>query len=304
MHPPESADTAPAQPLEAALYVVSTPIGNLGDVSLRALEILRGADIIAAEDTRHSAKLLAHFAIDTPMLAYHDHSERKMGDRILERIDNGEAVALITDAGTPLIADPGYRLVREARERGLRVVPIPGASALLAALAVAGMPTDRFAFEGFLPARAGPREKLLQDLAAEVRTMVFFEAPHRIEETIEAMCAAFGESREAMLGRELTKQFETLIGGTLGEMRARVREDANQRRGEIVLVVAGVAAGEAREESLRLQHTLGVLLDAVPLKQAVAMAVQLTGASRNTAYEMALVMRGQGEQVDIEEDSE
>ncbi|MGB5325772.1 MAG: 16S rRNA (cytidine(1402)-2'-O)-methyltransferase [Pseudomonadales bacterium] len=286
-----SQPATPAQRIEAAVYVVSTPIGNLGDITARALELLAAVDLIAAEDTRHSAGLLAHFGIATPMQAYHDHSDGQAAQRLLDRIEAGEAVALISDAGTPLIADPGYRLVRSARERGLAVVPVPGASAMLAAIAVAGMPTDRFAFEGFLPSRAGARHKLLESLYGETRTLVFYEAPHRIEETLAAMQQVFGGQREALLARELTKQFETLISDTLEGLLQRVREDANQRRGEIVLVVAGAPKDDTEAIDQQLAHTLRVLLKTLPLKQAVALAVEITGASRNRAYDMALAQR-------------
>lgn len=281
--------------IEAALYVVSTPIGNLGDISQRALEVLAAVDLVAAEDTRHSGRLLAHFGIDTPLRAYHDHSDTAAAGKLLDKVDDGGSVALISDAGTPLIADPGFRLVAAARQRGLKIIPVPGASALLAALAASGMPTDRFVFEGFLPARDGPRARKLESLARETGTMVFYEAPHRIEETLAAMREAFGEAREVVMARELTKQFETLIGDSLGNLGDRVAQDANQRRGEIVLVVAGAAGDPPEDAEQQLADTLAVLLAELPLKQAVGLAAKLTGASRNSVYEKALQMRKAGD---------
>ncbi|NNL10664.1 MAG: 16S rRNA (cytidine(1402)-2'-O)-methyltransferase [Pseudomonadales bacterium] len=290
-----SSPTSTARHFEAALYVVSTPIGNLGDITSRALALLREADVIAAEDTRHSGRLLAHFGIQTPLLAYHDHSDAAVAERILDRVEAGEVVALVSDAGTPLIADPGFRLVRAARQRSLAVVPVPGASALLAALSVAGMPTDRFVFEGFLPARAGPRQRQLEALQSEPRTLIFYEAPHRVLDSLTSMREVFGAAREAFLARELTKQFETLISGTLEELVQRVASDSNQQRGELVLVVAGARQCDSAAEDPQVAKSLRLLLPALPLKQAVAITVELSGASRNAVYELALALRDEPE---------
>ncbi|NNL57033.1 MAG: 16S rRNA (cytidine(1402)-2'-O)-methyltransferase [Pseudomonadales bacterium] len=280
---------AVAVALEPALYVVSTPIGNLGDITARALEVLQAADLIAAEDTRHSGQLLQHFAIDTPMQAYHDHSDTNATERLLQHVEQGRALALISDAGTPLIADPGFRLVSRARERGLKVVPVPGASAMVAALSAAGLPTDRFIFEGFLPAKAAARHKQLASLAAEPRTLVFYESPHRIAESVQAMAAAFGPQRRAVLARELTKRFETLIADSLGNLSRRVAQDKDQQRGEIVLVVAGLAREQQQTAAqAQLQRILPLLLGELPLKQAVRLAAQITGLNKNAVYDRAL----------------
>ncbi|HLP31614.1 MAG TPA: 16S rRNA (cytidine(1402)-2'-O)-methyltransferase, partial [Geothrix sp.] len=224
------------------LYVVATPIGNLADWSPRAREVLESVDLIAAEDTRHSGVLLKHFGIDRPLLALHEHNERDVVPELVARMAAGARVAQISDAGTPLVSDPGFHLVRAAQEAGITVVPVPGPSAVLAALAAAGLPTDRFVFEGFLPPKEGARRQRLEAMKDEPRTQVYFEAPHRVEETLGDLVRVFGADREAVVARELTKTFETIRRGTLAELAAWVAEDANQRRGEIVLVVAGAPA--------------------------------------------------------------
>jgi len=275
--------------LEPALYVVSTPIGNLGDITARALEVLQAADLIAAEDTRHSGQLLQHFAIDTPMQAYHDHSDASATERLLQHVEQGRAVALISDAGTPLIADPGFRLVSSARERGLKVVPVPGVSALVTALSAAGLPTDRFIFEGFLPPKAAARQKQLASLADDARTLVFYESPHRIVESVQAMAEAFGPQRRAVLARELTKRFETLIADSLGNLSARIAQDKDQQRGEIVVLVAGLARDQQQAAAQdELRRVLPLLMAELPLKQAVRLAAQITGLKKNAVYDIAL----------------
>ncbi len=273
------------------LYVVATPIGNLGDITRRAVEVLSAVDRIAAEDTRHTRRLLQHLGIDRPLLSLHEHNERQRVQSLLERLRAGEHLALVSDAGTPLISDPGYPLVRACRAEGIRVVPVPGASALIAALSVAGLPTDRFRFEGFLPRRAAARRERLQTLSDAAETLVFYESAHRIEESLDDLCTVFGRAREAVLARELTKRHETLLDGTLGELLARVREDMDQRRGEFVLVVAG-APVEAEDDSA-LRALLSVLLEELPLKQAAAIAARLSGEKKNRAYQLALAMRGE-----------
>ena len=274
------------------LYVVATPIGNLEDISPRALRVLREVALIAAEDTRHSARLLAHFGIQTPLAACHEHNERDEGGRFLQRLQAGEDVALISDAGTPLISDPGYHLVRQARAAGVRVVPVPGACALIAALSAAGLPSDRFIFEGFLPARAGARRARLEELKEESRTLIFYEAPHRILECLGDLEALFGGERDALLARELTKTFETLQGLPLGRLRAWVEADSNQQRGECVLVVRGWQAPEGEEsvgsEALRV---LDLLLAELPVKRAAALAAEITGVRKNLLYQAALQRR-------------
>lgn len=243
-----------------SLYVVATPIGNLDDISARALRILREVALIAAEDTRHSARLLQHFGIQTPLAACHEHNERDQGGRFLARLQAGEDVALISDAGTPLISDPGYHLVRQARAAGFAVVPVPGACALIAALSAAGLPSDRFIFEGFLPAKAAGRRARLEQVREEPRTLIFYEAPHRILECLQDMREVFGDDRPALLARELTKTFETLQGLPLAELCEWVAADSNQQRGECVVLVAGWQAPEGEEavsaEALRVLDLL------------------------------------------------
>ncbi|MBC9252111.1 16S rRNA (cytidine(1402)-2'-O)-methyltransferase [Pseudomonas alcaligenes] len=271
------------------LYVVATPIGNLDDISARALRILREVALIAAEDTRHSVRLLQHFGIATPLAACHEHNEREQGGRFLAKLQAGEDVALISDAGTPLISDPGFHLVRAARAAGVRVVPVPGACALIAALSAAGLPSDRFSFEGFLPAKTAGRQARLQQVAEDSRTLIFYEAPHRILECLADMREVFGAEREAVLGRELTKTFETLKGLPLGELHDWVAADSNQQRGECVVLVAGWQAPEGDEaisgEALRV---LDLLLAELPLKRAAALAAEITSVRKNLLYQVAL----------------
>lgn len=272
-----------------SLYVVATPIGNLDDISARALNILRSVALIAAEDTRHSARLMQHFGISTPLAACHEHNERDQGGRFLARLQAGEDVALISDAGTPLISDPGYHLVRQARAAGIAVVPVPGACALIAALSAAGLPSDRFIFEGFLPAKAAGRRARLEQVKEESRTLIFYEAPHRILECLQDMQAVFGDERPALLARELTKTFETLKGMPLAELAAWVAADSNQQRGECVVLVAGWQAPEGEEAvSAEAMRVLNLLLAEMPLKRAAALAAEITGVRKNLLYQVAL----------------
>lgn len=275
------------------LYVVATPIGNLEDISARALRVLREVSLIAAEDTRHSARLMQHFGIATPLAACHEHNERDEGGRFIGRLLAGDDVALVSDAGTPLISDPGYHLVKQAWAAGVRVVPVPGACALVAALCAAGLPSDRFIFEGFLPAKQGARRARLEHLREEPRTLIFYEAPHRILECLQDLEAVFGGDRPALLGRELTKTFETLKGSPLGELRAWVEADSNQQRGECVLIVGGWQAPEGDDavssEALRV---LDLLLAEMPLKRAAALAAEITGVRKNLLYQVALTRQG------------
>ncbi len=272
-----------------SLYVVATPIGNLDDISARALNILRSVALIAAEDTRHSARLMQHFGISTPLAACHEHNERDQGGRFLARLQAGEDVALISDAGTPLISDPGYHLVRQARAAGIAVVPVPGACALIAALSAAGLPSDRFIFEGFLPAKAAGRRARLEQVKEEPRTLIFYEAPHRILECLQDMQAVFGDERPALLARELTKTFETLKGMPLAELAAWVAADSNQQRGECVVLVAGWQAPEGEEAvSAEAMRVLNLLLAEMPLKRAAALAAEITGVRKNLLYQVAL----------------
>ncbi|GAB2878309.1 16S rRNA (cytidine(1402)-2'-O)-methyltransferase [Microbulbifer echini] len=275
-------------PDQALLYIVATPIGNLADMVPRAIEVLQCADLVAAEDTRHSQRLFSHFNIDTPLMAYHDHSDDKRTNQILQRLEQGQTVALISDAGTPLISDPGYRLVREARERGIRVVPIPGACAFVAALSAAGLPSDRFSFEGFLPAKTGPRERALQELAGDTRTLVFYEAPHRVADTLQAMAEVFGAEREAVIAREVSKAFETFQLLPLGELVSWVRSDSNQQRGEIVLLVRGAERRRDTELDGEAQRVMSLLLAELPPKKAAAIAAEITGVNKKVLYNWSL----------------
>ncbi|MCE1114985.1 MULTISPECIES: 16S rRNA (cytidine(1402)-2'-O)-methyltransferase [Pseudomonas] len=271
------------------LYVVATPIGNLDDMSARALKVLASVSLIAAEDTRHSVRLLQHFGIDTPLAACHEHNERDEGGRFITRLLAGDDVALVSDAGTPLISDPGYHLVRQARAAGVQVVPVPGACALIAALSAAGLPSDRFIFEGFLPAKTAGRRARLEQVREEPRTLIFYEAPHRILECLEDMEAVFGGERPALLAREITKTFETLKGLPLAELRAFVQGDSNQQRGECVVLVAGWAAPDDEQAvSTEAQRVLDLLLAELPLKRAAALAAEITGVRKNLLYQLAL----------------
>ena len=273
--------------MESGLYVVATPIGNFGDITHRALEILQGVDLIAAEDTRHSQRLLQHFSITTPALAYHDHSDGRAADKIVQCLAGGGAVALISDAGTPLISDPGYRLVRAVQEQGHMVRPVPGACAAIAALSASGLATDRFLFEGFLPAKAGTRENRLKALSAESATLIFYEAPHRIADCLAAMQGVFGPNREAVIAREISKTFETIRRGPLVELLDFVSADSNQQRGEIVLLVEG-----NKERGSELDEPTAALLqrlaEELPAKRAAAVVADLTGLRKKQLYQYLL----------------
>ena len=265
------------------LHVVATPIGNLGDLSPRALEILRTVSAICAEDTRHTRQLLAHFGLERPLLALHQHNEDAQAQQLVARLRAGDSLALVSDAGTPLVSDPGFRLVRAARAEGIRVSPVPGACAAIAALSVAGVPSDRFVFEGFLPAKGGARRERLSQVAAETRTLMFYEAAHRIEETLADMAAVLGSDRRAVVARELTKLFETVLDGTLSELQARVAADPNQRKGEFVVVVEG--AGEDADARIREgQRLFAKLGEYLKPSQAAKLAAELSGAPRKALY--------------------
>jgi len=273
----------PGSATAGTLYVVATPIGNLGDLSPRALETLKRADAVCAEDTRRTRQLLAHFGVERPLLALHEHNEDDVAQRLVERLCGGESLALVSDAGTPLVSDPGFRLVRAARAAGIRVSPVPGASALIAALSVAGLPSDRFAFEGFLPAKAAARRERLAQLAGETRTLVFYESAHRIEDMLADAAAAFGAQRPATLARELTKLFETVLDGALSELQARVAADPDQRKGEFVLLVQG-AGDDADARVAEGRRVYAKLSEHLPPSTAAKLAAELTGAPRKALY--------------------
>jgi len=269
------------------LYVVATPIGNRDDITLRAIEVLRSVDGILAEDTRHSRRLLDHLGIHRPMTALHEHNEVGLVQRVIARLEAGESLALISDAGTPLISDPGFPLVRACREQGIAVVPVPGASALIVALSVSGLPTDRFRFEGFLPRRQQARLAQLQALRRDTATLVFYESSHRIVETLRDLVEVFGAQRPAVLARELTKLHETLRSAPLAEVLDWVEADENQRKGEFVVLLAG--AGEGGDAGATdVDDVLRILLEELPLKQAAGLAARITGAKKNSLYRRAL----------------
>ena len=266
------------------LWVVATPIGHRDDLSARAIETLRAVALIAAEDTRHSRPLLLHHGVATPLVALHDHNEREVVDALVARLQGGESVALISDAGTPLISDPGFRLVRAARAAGIRCAPVPGACAAIAALSVAGLPSDRFVFEGFLPSKAAARRSRLRELAGEPRTIIFYESSHRVAESLADMRDAFGADREAVLARELTKMFETVLGEPLAELAARVVSDPDQQRGEHVIVVAG-RGEEADAKLAEGQRIFAILREELPPAKAAKLAAAISGAPRKELYE-------------------
>ncbi len=279
-----------------SLYLVATPIGNLGDMTPRAIEVLNSVDVIAAEDTRHSAKLLQHFGIKTPCLAYHEHNERQLCDKLVQRILAGEQVALISDAGTPLVSDPGYHLVHAAREAGLSVVTVPGACALIAALAVSGLPSDRFVFEGFLPAKSVARRQRLQALSEDERTLIFYESTHRIEASLADMVEVFGGQRQAVIARELTKRFETVHSDRLSELQAWLAADSNQRKGEFVVLVQGAVEVKSDEVAAEALRVLSILMHELPMKQAAALTAKITGQKKNELYRLGLSLSEKGGQ--------
>jgi 16S rRNA (cytidine1402-2'-O)-methyltransferase len=279
-------------PSSGRLEVVATPIGNLGDLSSRARDVLAAADLIAAEDTRRTGQLLNAIGVSTPLVSLHDYNEDARVEPLVQQLLAGKVIALVSDAGTPLLSDPGFGLVRAAAAAGIEVRAGPGASAITAALSIAGLPTDRFAFEGFLPSRTGERRALLARLAAESRTLVLFEAPHRIAAALDDLARSFGDQRAAVVTRELTKMHESVYRGTLQQLAVMAREDADFARGEITVVVAGApAAGASDADGALLRRALQLLLQELPPARAAAIAAQLSGATRSDAYELALQLR-------------
>lgn len=277
---------------QGTLYIVATPIGNLGDITQRALETLKLADRICAEDTRNTRKLLTHFGIQGDLQALHDHNERHKVDAVKSWLDSGEQIALVSDAGTPLISDPGYHLVSVLGEQGYNIVPIPGVSAIVTALSIAGLPTDRFTFEGFLPAKNVGRNKALQANLKEPRTQVYYESSHRIVVTIDAMLEIFGTTRKVVLARELTKMFEQIYRGDLEGLQHWISEDRMHQKGEFVLMVAGhIDETESDEINSSTEALLKILVDELPVKQAAGLASKITGRKKNELYKQAMQLK-------------
>lgn len=273
---------------QPTLFIVPTPIGNLGDITQRSLDVLQSVDIIAAEDTRHTGKLLSHFNIQTRTFALHDHNEQQKAQLLVDKLLGGESIALVSDAGTPLISDPGYHLVTQCRQAGVKVVPLPGACAVITALSASGLPSDRFSFEGFLPAKSKGRKDKFLEIAKAERTCIFYESPHRITESLADMLEVLGPEREVVLARELTKTYETIQGLPLGELIAWIEEDDNRKRGEMVLLIHGYR--EQSSDSLPDEATraLGILVKELPLKKAAAMTAEIYNFKKNALYKWGL----------------
>jgi 16S rRNA (cytidine1402-2'-O)-methyltransferase len=272
------------------LYIVATPIGNLADISQRALKVLELVDIIACEDTRHTQRLLSHFSIKNKTMSMHDHNERQRQEQIAKLLQEGKSIALVSDAGTPLISDPGFHLVRHCRQEGLKVSPIPGACAAISALSAAGLPTDRFSFEGFLPSKSGARQKTLAELADETRTMVFYDAPRRAIDTVEDIVTVLGGQRYVVMAREITKTFETIYSDTAENLLSWLQQDPNQLKGEMVLIIEGHKV-DPNEISLKVIETLKLLLKEVKPKVACAITAEIHGVKKNTLYDIALSLK-------------
>lgn len=272
-------------------YVVATPIGNLADLTERAKQVLTSVDVIACEDTRHTAKLLQHLGLRKPLLSVHEHNERERVEQIARHLEQGQSMALVSDAGTPLISDPGYPLVQALRARGLNVSPIPGVSAIITALSAAGLPTDRFTFEGFLPHKSGAKREKLLAQEQEARTLVYYESKHRILDTLEVMAEVFGAERQACVARELTKTFETFYHGTLPDILSQLQADADQQKGEFVVMLAG-NPDPAPASEVDSNKLFRLLLAELPPKKAAAIIADLTGENKKELYQKALEMQG------------
>jgi len=289
-----SARSAPSAASAGTLYVVATPIGNLGDLSPRAREVLGSVQLIAAEDTRHTGQLLHGCGIGTPLISLHEHNETHRVEQLVTRLAGGESIALVSDAGTPLISDPGFALVAAARSASIAVVAVPGPCAAIAALSIAGLPASRFAFEGFLPAKAAARRRELELLVREPRTLIFYEAPHRLAETLEDMAQVFGSTRTAVVARELTKRFETVYAGDLARLRAQARDDPDMVRGELVIVVAGEPEGTNAQTTIDTERLLRALLEDLPPAQAAKIAARISGEKRSELYDRAVRLGAKG----------
>jgi 16S rRNA (cytidine1402-2'-O)-methyltransferase len=276
--------------LESAIYIVATPIGNLSDISIRALEVLAGVDIIAAEDTRHTRKLLEHHGITTKLISYHEHNESEKSLSIIVDVQNGKSVALVSDAGTPLISDPGHTLVSMAKAQGVKVVPIPGASALIAALSASGIACGRFVFEGFLPVKQKAKQDYLERFLYEVRTVVFYESPHRIVDTLGMISRIFPD-RQMVIARELTKRFETITAGTAGQLLSAMLNDADQQRGEFVLILSGGEVSVEEGDFAEQERLLKKLLVHLPPKKAVQIVSEVYSGNKKTLYERAIELK-------------
>ena len=276
-----------------ALFIVATPIGNRADITERAIQVLSDVDLIAAEDTRHSKSLLQFFNVATPLVAYHEHNEEVKTPQLIEKMLRGQIIALISDAGTPLISDPGYRLVKAAHEAGIKVSPLPGACAAIAALSVSGLATDRYRFEGFPPAKSLARQAYFEGLIKESATLIFYESCHRIRASLADMIAIFGDQRIAVLAREITKAFETIRKASLSELLALVSEDKNQRKGEFVIIIQGAEVDDSESSVVQLDvdRLLGILLNELPVKQASELVAKITGFKKNQIYKKALEMK-------------
>ena len=274
----------------ACLYIVATPIGNLADMTERAIQVLNDVSVIAAEDTRHSGLLLQHYSIKKPMLSLHQHNEQQRSETLLAKLQQGESVALISDAGTPLISDPGYRLVSLIREHGIQVVPIPGSCALIAALSASGLASDRFCFEGFLPTKKSTRIQQLESLVTESRTMIFYESPRRLVATLTDLIDVFGEDRQACIARELTKLHETINTQSLAELLKWVENDTQQQKGECVLLLAGAEQTSTTDQA-EIERVMSILIVEMPSKQAAKVGAQLLNINKNAAYDVALKLK-------------
>ncbi|MDY4376837.1 16S rRNA (cytidine(1402)-2'-O)-methyltransferase [Pectobacterium brasiliense] len=275
----------------STLYIVPTPIGNLGDITQRALAVLASVDLIAAEDTRHTGLLLQHFAINARLFALHDHNEQQKADVLLAKLQSGQSIALVSDAGTPLINDPGYHLVRRCREAGVRVVPLPGACAAITALSASGLASDRFCYEGFLPAKTKGRKDKLRELGEETRTLIFYESTHRLLDSLQDISEVLGAERYVVLAREITKTWESIHGAPVGELLAWVKEDENRRKGEMVLIVEGHQLDDSALSAEALR-TLMLLRTELPLKKAAALAAEIHGVKKNALYRYGLEQEG------------